>query len=87
MVLNFADQAKKLIPTKEDKFNVLSAAVLELEQKTNEELETVRKQLRTMRVMLSVMGAALGLAIIGIILLLVALVTFNQFSSFITIKR
>ncbi|MBE6805054.1 MAG: hypothetical protein E7526_00800 [Ruminococcaceae bacterium] len=69
VVLNFADQAKKLIPTKEEKFNVLSAAVLEVEQKTNEELAALRKQIHTMKIILSVMGVALGATIIAIILL------------------
>ena len=69
VVLDFADQAKKLMPTKEDKINVLSAAVLELEQHTNEEFEAVRKQMRTMKIMLTVMGTVLGAAVIAIILL------------------
>lgn len=73
-LVDVVDTAKKLLP--KDKVGVLSAAVVELEQKTDEntalintELETIRNQMRTMKRMLTIMGAVLGVAVIAIILL------------------
>ncbi len=60
----------------DEKVNQLGAAALELDQKIDNEttflrneLHAVCKQMRTMKIVLSVVGAVLGAAIISIILL------------------
>ena len=53
----------------DEKLNQVGAAALELEEKINAEVDSLHKQLRTMKIMLSVMGAVLGVAVIAIILL------------------
>lgn len=63
------DTVKLLKPKTEDKVNQLGAAVVELDQKLTSEMETLRKELRTTKIMLAVMGSVLGLAVIAIILL------------------
>ena len=63
------DTVKLLKPKTEDKVNQLGAAVVELDEKFSTEMETLRKELRTMKIMLSVMGGVLGLAVVAIILL------------------
>ena len=67
IVMDAADKAIKLKP--ENKVNQLGAAVIELDQKIDTEIDLVRKQLRTMKIILSVMGGILVAAIIAIILL------------------
>ena len=67
VMLDAADIVKKLKP--EDKVNQLGAAVLELDQKITLEMGLVRKQLRTMKIVLSIMGVALVAALIAIVLL------------------
>ncbi len=67
IVMDAADKVIKLKP--EDKVNQLGAAVVELDQKIDSEIILVRKQLRTMKIILSVVSAVLTLAIIAIILL------------------
>ena len=67
IVMDAADKVIKLKP--EDKVNQLGAAVLELDQKIDSETTLIRKQIHNMKIILSVMGAALGAAIIAIILL------------------
>lgn len=63
------DAAKLLKPKTEDKINQLGAAVVELDEKFTAEMETLRKQLHTMKIMLYAMGGVLGVAVIAIILL------------------
>ena len=53
----------------DEKINQLGAAALELEEKINGEVSQLHKELRTMKIALSVMGAVLGAAIVAIILL------------------
>lgn len=53
----------------DEKLNQLGAAALELEQKIDEEVSQVYKQMRTMKIILSIMGVVLGLAIITIVIL------------------
>lgn len=60
----------------DEKLNQLGAAALELEQKIDNEvcqfhneLEIVHKQLHTMKITLSIIGSALGVAILAIIIL------------------
>ena len=67
IVMDAADKAIKLKP--EDKVNQLGAAVVELDQKLDTEMAFVRKQLHTMKIILSVMGVALVVAVIMIVLL------------------
>ena len=66
------DAADKVINLKtDDKVNQLGAAVLELDQKINSEIVYVRKQLRAMKIILSVMSVVLVAVVIAIILLIV----------------
>ena len=67
IVMDAADKVMKLKP--EDKVNQLGAAVLELDQKIDTEMALVRKQLRTLKIILLGMGITLVAAIIAIILL------------------
>lgn len=67
IVMDAADKVIKLKP--EDKVNQLGAAVVELDQKIDSEIILVRKQLRTMKIILSIISAVLIAAIIAIILL------------------
>lgn len=53
----------------DEKLNQLGAAALELEQKIDEEVSQVYKQMRTMKIILSIMGVVLGMAIITIVIL------------------
>lgn len=64
-----ADKIKNFKP--DDKINQLGVAVLELEDKVNTEMALVHKQLRTMKILLSVMGVVLIAAVIAIILLII----------------
>ena len=63
------DTLKLLKPKTEDKVNQLGAAVVELDEKFTTEMETLRKELRTMKIMLYTMAGVLGVAVIAIILL------------------
>lgn len=67
IVMDAADKVIKLKP--EDKVNQLGAAVVELDQKIDSEIILVRKQLHTMKIILSVISSVLLAAIIAIILL------------------
>ena len=67
IVIDAADKVIKLKP--EDKVNQLGAAVVELDQKIDSEIILVRKQLHTMKIILSVISSVLLAAIIAIILL------------------
>jgi hypothetical protein len=67
IVMDAADKVMKLKP--EDKVNQLGAAVLELDQKIDTEMVLVRKQLRTIKIILFGMGITLVAAIIAIIIL------------------
>ena len=67
IVMDTADKIIKLKP--EDKVNQLGKAVLELDQKFNSETVLIHKQLRTMKIILSVMSVALLITIIAVILL------------------
>ena len=67
IVMDTADKIIKLKP--EDKVNQLGKAVLELDQKFNSEMVLIHKQLRTMKIILSVMSVALLITIIAVILL------------------
>lgn len=67
LVIDTADKIIKLKP--EDKVNQLGTAVLELDQKINSEMILVHKQLRTMKIIISVMSAALAITVIAVILL------------------
>lgn len=53
----------------DEKLNQLGVATLELDQKIDTEMDLIRKQLHTMKIMLSVMGSVLIVAVIAIILL------------------
>ena len=60
----------------DEKLNQLGAAALELDQKidvevgqVHTELETIRKQIRTMKIIMSVMGTVLCVAVVAAILL------------------
>ena len=53
----------------DEKLNQLGAAALELDQKIDAENALINKQLRTMKIMLCVMGAALIAMVIAVILL------------------
>ena len=64
-----ADKIKNFKP--EDKINQLGVAVLELEEKVNTEMTLVHKQLRAMKILLSIMGVVLIAAVIAIILLII----------------
>lgn len=67
IVMDTADKIIKLKP--EDKVNQLGKAVLELDQKFNSEMILIHKQLRTMKIILSVMSVALLITVIAVILL------------------
>ena len=67
LVIDTADKIIKLKP--EDKVNQLGTAVLELDQKINSEMILVHKQLRTMKIIISVMSVALAITVIAVILL------------------
>ena len=67
LVIDTADKIIKLKP--EDKVNQLGTAVLELDRKINSEMILVHKQLRTMKIIISVMSAALAITVIAVILL------------------
>ena len=69
IVIDAADKAINLKPN--DKVNQLGNAVLELDHKINNELNAVKKQLRTIEIILSVMAALLLFAIITIIWLII----------------
>ena len=64
-----ADKIKNF--NSEDKINQLGVAVLELEEKVNTEITLIHKQLRTMKILLFVMGVILIAAVIAIILLII----------------
>ena len=66
ILMDAADKVMKLKP--EDKVNQLGAAVLELDQKIDTEMVLVRKQLRTLKIILFGMGITLVAAIIAIII-------------------
>ena len=53
----------------DEKLNQLGAAALELDQKIDSEMALIRKQLHTMKILLSVMGAVLIVAVIAIVML------------------
>ncbi|MBR6533496.1 MAG: hypothetical protein IKT44_03620 [Clostridia bacterium] len=59
----------ELMPQKKEKNSELSEELLKLDQKIDAEMFFVRKQLHIMKIMLSVMGAVLGIAVIAIVLL------------------
>ena len=66
-----ANAFKLLKPKTEDKVNQLGAAVVEIDEKFSAEMETLRKELRTMKIMLYTLAGVLGVAVIAIILLAV----------------
>ena len=53
----------------DEKLNQVGAATLELDQKIDTEIALVYKQLRTLKIMTSIIGALLGIAVVAIILL------------------
>ena len=64
------DAADRVIKVKtEDKVDQLGAAVLELDEKIDAEINSLHKQLRTMKIAFGVMGAVLVSAVVAIILL------------------
>ena len=60
---------KEYLQTIDAKVNQLGAAVMELDQKTEIEVQALRKQIRTMKIALLVMGIVLSVAVIAAILL------------------
>lgn len=64
-----ANAFKLLKPKTEDKVNQLGAAVVEIDQKFTAEVETLHKEIRTLKIMLYTLAGILGAAIIAIILL------------------
>lgn len=69
IVIDAADKVMKF--KTEDKVEQLGAAVLELEKKIDMEMDAVNKQLRDMKIVLSIMTVLLIVAIITIILLII----------------
>lgn len=59
------------LQTVDEKLNQLGEAALELDQKIDTEIELLKNQVHTMKIMLSVVGGVLGVAVVGIILLAV----------------
>ena len=55
----------------DEQLNQLGAAALELDQKFDAEITLIRKQLRTMKIMMSITGALLGIAVVATVLLVV----------------
>ena len=53
----------------DERLNQLDEAALELDRKIDTQLEAVYKQLRAMKIMLYVLAALLGIAVVAIILL------------------
>lgn len=53
----------------DERLNQLGEAALELDRKIDTQLEAVYKQLRAMKIMLYVLAALLGIAVVAIILL------------------
>lgn len=60
---------EELLQLVDEKVGQLGAAALELDQKIDIEVEALRKEMRTLKIMLTVMGAVLCAAVIAIILL------------------
>ena len=56
-------------PTVDDKLNQLGEAVLEINQKFDIETSRLSKELRAMKIALSIVGALLGAAIVAIVFL------------------
>ena len=69
IVIDAADKVMKF--KTEDKVEQLGAAVLELEKKIDMEMDAVNKQLRDMKIVLSIVTVLLIVAIITIILLII----------------
>ena len=60
---------EELLQLVDEKVEQVGAAALELDQKIDIEVEALRKEMRTLKIMLTVMGAILCAAVIAIILL------------------
>lgn len=60
---------EEFVQVVDEKLNQLGAAALELEQKIDTEVDQIYKEMRTMKIILSIMGAVLGIAIITIVIL------------------
>ena len=60
---------EELLQLVDEKVGQLGAAALELDQKIDIEVEALRKEMRTLKTMLTVMGAVLCAAVIAIVLL------------------
>ena len=60
---------EELLQLVDEKVGQLGAATLELDQKIDIEVEALRKEMRTLKTMLLVMGAILCAAVIAIVLL------------------
>ena len=60
---------KERLQNAEEKINQLGAAALELDQKIDTELESLRKQIRTMKITMIAAGAVLAVAVIAALLL------------------
>ena len=60
---------KEYLQTIDAKVNQLGAAVMELDQKNEIEVQVLYKQIRTMKIVLLIMGVVLSVAVIAAILL------------------
>jgi hypothetical protein len=67
IMMNAADKVIKF--KTDDKVNQLGAAVVEIDQKFTAEMETLRKEIRTLKIMLYTLAGVLGAAVVAIILL------------------